>query len=297
MFSVYFVWFDLFSNNQHNTSGRGFDWWSTTFKSAIEQFGHTVMVLSPWNDPIPLTRGWCLFELYCTSSTNSRFEVAMSESDQKMFLNDIIEKGSGVAINNMLSKVNVKRSECFLEDDKTNIFNAIRASVGFDQLNKMVFKQLSDWVIQTTNQAMMNETDEIRQLNIMNSLAELYRNQGQYNNAEPLHIACLEKRKVLLGEDHPDTLNSINSLASLYKNTGKYDKAEELYIVCLEKRRKVLLGEDHPHTLSSINNLASFYYNMRRINESKLLFKECYEKSRIALGENHSFTITAKKYM
>eukprot|EP01038_Epipyxis_sp_PR26KG_P000153 gene153-224_t len=54
-----------------------------------------------------------------------------------MFINDIIEKGSGVAINNMLSKVNVKRSECSTEDDKINIFNAIQASVGFDQLNKM----------------------------------------------------------------------------------------------------------------------------------------------------------------
>ena len=73
------IWFDLFSNNQHKAVDLDFYWWSTTFKSAIEQFGHTVMVFAPWNDPIPLTRGWCLFELYCTVTTRSRFEVAMSD--------------------------------------------------------------------------------------------------------------------------------------------------------------------------------------------------------------------------
>jgi len=52
------IWFDLFSNNQHNTNEFDFDWWCNTFKSAIQQFGHTVMVLAPWSDPIPLTRGW-----------------------------------------------------------------------------------------------------------------------------------------------------------------------------------------------------------------------------------------------
>jgi hypothetical protein len=52
-----FIWFDLFSNNQHKDStSQSFEWWSETFKSAIAQFGHTVLILAPWNDPIPLRR-------------------------------------------------------------------------------------------------------------------------------------------------------------------------------------------------------------------------------------------------
>ena len=76
------VWFDLFSNNQHKAVDLDFHWWCNTLKTAIEQFGRTVMVLSPWQDPIPLTRGWCLFELYCTVATNRQFEVAMSKEHQ-----------------------------------------------------------------------------------------------------------------------------------------------------------------------------------------------------------------------
>jgi hypothetical protein len=51
-----FVWFDLFSNNQNLTKVLDFEWWTGTFKSAIRQFGHTVVVLAPWDDPEPLKR-------------------------------------------------------------------------------------------------------------------------------------------------------------------------------------------------------------------------------------------------
>ncbi len=54
------VWFDVFCVNQHSRADKDFNnWWSTTFQGAIKQFGRTVMVLSPWQDPVPLTRAWC----------------------------------------------------------------------------------------------------------------------------------------------------------------------------------------------------------------------------------------------
>ena len=56
-----FIWFDLFSNNQIKAPNLDFDWWSGTFKNAIEDLGHVVMVISPWNNPVPFTRAWCLF--------------------------------------------------------------------------------------------------------------------------------------------------------------------------------------------------------------------------------------------
>ena len=52
------IWFDLFSNNQHSAPNLDFDWWSTTFRSAIAQFGYVVVVLAPWGRPIPFMRAW-----------------------------------------------------------------------------------------------------------------------------------------------------------------------------------------------------------------------------------------------
>ena len=56
-----YIWFDLFSNNQHKAPNLPFEWWSDTFKNAIGKLGRVVMVLSPWNNPIPFTRAWCLW--------------------------------------------------------------------------------------------------------------------------------------------------------------------------------------------------------------------------------------------
>ena len=85
------IWFDVFSVNQHAEADvdLDFDWWSHSFKSAIKDFGRTVMVLAPWQDPVPLQRGWCLFEIYSTIVTQSRFEVAMTQSSREQFLKDV----------------------------------------------------------------------------------------------------------------------------------------------------------------------------------------------------------------
>jgi hypothetical protein len=55
-----YYWLDLCVNNQWEAPNLPYEWWSTTFLSAIGKIGHTVLVLSPWDDPIPLKRAWCL---------------------------------------------------------------------------------------------------------------------------------------------------------------------------------------------------------------------------------------------
>jgi hypothetical protein len=55
------IWIDVFCNDQWNAPNLPFEWWTTTFRSAIKSIGHTCLVLSPWEFPIPLTRAWCLW--------------------------------------------------------------------------------------------------------------------------------------------------------------------------------------------------------------------------------------------
>jgi hypothetical protein len=59
-----YLWFDLFSNDQHSATSLDFGWWSTTFKSAIAKIGHTVLILAPWDNPIPLRRYYRHFFLF-----------------------------------------------------------------------------------------------------------------------------------------------------------------------------------------------------------------------------------------
>ena len=86
-----YIWFDLFCVNQHIFKAADHDhtWWGNILQPVIRNIGNTVMVLSPWFDIVPMKRTWCLYELYCTIVTNSRFEVAMSGSNSEVFMKSI----------------------------------------------------------------------------------------------------------------------------------------------------------------------------------------------------------------
>lgn len=141
-----FIWYDLFSNNQHRATTLDFDWWCNTFKSAIKDFGHTVMVFAPWKNPVPLTRGWCLFELYCTITTGAKFDVAMSNTHRSEFLEDVSSRAID-SINQMLATINAEKSQCYKEEDKERIFTIVRQEVGFHRVNSLIFEGMRDWMI------------------------------------------------------------------------------------------------------------------------------------------------------
>ena len=51
-----YIWFDCVVVNQHASAALPQEWWSTAFAAGIQAIGHTCLVLSPWRDPLPLTR-------------------------------------------------------------------------------------------------------------------------------------------------------------------------------------------------------------------------------------------------
>ena len=72
----------------------------------------------------------------------------------------------------------------------------------------------------------------------MNSLANVYDNQGRYEEAEVMCRQTLETRRRVLGENHPDTLWSMNDLVNVYKATAEVDKARPLVAELLFTRKK-----------------------------------------------------------
>ena len=63
----------------------------------------------------------------------------------------------------------------------------------------------------------------------LNNLAERYKEEGRYADAEPLYKRALAIREEELGPDHPDVAQSLNDLAALYSAQGRDADAEPLY--------------------------------------------------------------------
>ncbi len=59
-------------------------------------------------------------------------------------------------------------------------------------------------------------------------LAELYRAQGRYAEAEPLYQRALAIAEKALGPEHPHVATSLENYAALLRETEREDKAEEM---------------------------------------------------------------------
>jgi hypothetical protein len=153
------IWLDLFSINQHEPIDWTFEWLSTTFKSNVAQIGRTIMVMSPWDNPLPYTRSWCVFEDYCSTESGGVFEIAMSKTDEKQFLQDI-QDDTRNRINKMLATISAEKSECSVASDRESIFAVIQNTVGFSKLDSMVFERHREWVIQVSLHALEACVDE-----------------------------------------------------------------------------------------------------------------------------------------
>ncbi|KAF8961379.1 hypothetical protein BDZ97DRAFT_1208591 [Flammula alnicola] len=128
-------------------------------------------------------------------------------------------------------------------------------------------------------------------LSVASHIALVYFEQGHWNDAEGLDMVVMEKRKQLLGDDHPQTLASMANLASTYRNQGRWNDAEVLEVVAMEKRKRVL-GDDHPDTLTIMANLATTYSDQGCWKDAEALEVVVMEKSKHVLGDDHPDTLT-----
>eukprot|EP01040_Poterioochromonas_malhamensis_P010393 gene10393-11309_t len=290
------IWLDLFSSNHHQTPDRSFEWWENTFKTGISEIGRTVMLLAPWGDFLPLTRTWCLWELYCTIATGCDFDIAISTKSEARFIAEMEEDATTV-LRTLLETIDAESSETSNPIDKEQLFNAMNQTIGFFGMNKIIFELIRDWILENFRQEYerrksflgLNDTETLA---AANTLANIYDDQGKFEEAEPLYVLCLE----VLGLENADTLRTMSNLGLLYFTLEEYDKAEPLLSQCLAKRRETL-GPEHVLTLRLITKLALLYDYMGRVEESETLYKESLSIQKELLGEDHLDTLETMSFL
>eukprot|EP01045_Picozoa_sp_COSAG04_P010135 COSAG04_NODE_612_length_11991_cov_17.359569_3_plen_646_part_00 len=162
-----FVWFDVCSIDEHATQGFTQEvrwphilacacclscvvwwvqWWSTTFRDAIKGIGHTAMVLSPWHDPLPLTRAWCLWEVFCTVDAGAEFSVCLGPAEEAAFEAALLQRSDVVL--ETFARIDVEKAEAGSPDDLAMILKAAReAEGGTEGINAVACERLRAWVL------------------------------------------------------------------------------------------------------------------------------------------------------
>ena len=100
--------------------------------NAIQTMHNVLMIMTPWDNPIPLTRAWCVFELYAVTKTKSRFEVGMTVEENARFLKEM--RANPRNYYKMLGTINSSKATAFKDEDWDAIFEAIRREAGFTDI-------------------------------------------------------------------------------------------------------------------------------------------------------------------
>lgn len=228
--------------------------------NAIQTRGNILMVILPWNNPIPLTRAWCVFELYACERTNSCFEVSTPPSERKRFLDGMA--GNVRAFNNTLAAIKSVNSKSFLPTDRERIFEVIKEEVGFPLLEALVLRVFEKWMVCSLKEQVelaVDSGDEAELVRWKSALGDLHFQMGDYSPAERLFRESYAMAQSRFGEDHRKTLDVMNGLALTCEALGKYKEAEKLFSDVLNGTRR---GGDENFDLPSMNSLAMLYEEM-----------------------------------
>ena len=151
----------------------------------------------------------CVLELHAIAAKKAEeggeFAVAMTAEERRRFLQGI--KSHPKQYYDMLGTVNAERSDCSRPADRVSIHGAIRDSVGFGRLGRMVFGVLEGWMEgQLREQVASCEGagEEAEAMKWTSTLARVLADQGRHNEALAMRERVLEFRRRVLPEDHPD---------------------------------------------------------------------------------------------
>jgi Tfp pilus assembly protein PilF len=122
-------------------------------------------------------------------------------------------------------------------------------------------------------------------------LAEDYRSQNKFSEAEALYQQALDITKKALGVDHPSVAAILYTLADLYRRQAKYSEAEARYQQALAITVKAQ-GSEHLNTAAILYALADLYRVQVRFSDAELFYKRALAITERALGVNHPDTAT-----
>jgi CHAT domain-containing protein/tetratricopeptide (TPR) repeat protein len=120
---------------------------------------------------------------------------------------------------------------------------------------------------------------------VLNSLAVIYHDAGEFLEAEPLYREALEIHRLDQGDEALIAL-ILNSLGSLYVLLGDPLRAVECYDEALEIRRRVLPAED-PQIGDTLTGLARAHGELGDYAAADLLLREALTIQRVSLPAGH----------
>jgi hypothetical protein len=224
--SVY-VWLDLFSVNHHENTEAPMIWWTEMYARAIGSMDAACLVLSPWHEPLPLRRAWCVWEAAAIEATRKPLHITMPPSEAaacRRALADDFE-----AVEALLWSIDVNLAQTHEPSERELILRLIEQRVGVASLTTSLQRRMREWMVQAGQEALREAqaTDEEAHA-LLGNVARLLQDLGRSGEAEVLLRRTVAARLRKLGAQHPLTLLAQAHLVDVLVARGSHEEARAL---------------------------------------------------------------------
>jgi hypothetical protein len=107
---------------------------------AITSPGRLLLALHPFLKPLPLTRAWCLYEVYTAYTAGCETFMSFSVQAEDQFFADL--QSNETMLDENISATKVQGAEASNEDDLRMILRKIEQSVGVDEFNALIREKM-----------------------------------------------------------------------------------------------------------------------------------------------------------
>jgi tetratricopeptide (TPR) repeat protein len=145
-------------------------------------------------------------------------------------------------------------------------------------------EQLHTWAAQISASVFGAESNE--HARDLNSLANVYQDQGRYDEAIEKFEESLLIAEKTVGREHQEYAIRLNNLANVHQLQGRYDKSTVKYEEALRITKKAL-GPEHPSYATRLNNLGLAYAAQGRKDEAIEKFEESLLIGEKTIGRDH----------
>jgi len=147
-----YYFLDIFAVNQHKPASD-----LRCIKTLIANSNTHLLILSPLENPIPLSRAWCLFEIQAAIKYGTNIACALPESEGKQLMNMLLRGNNTESLMNV--KLDSRNAVASVPEDAVRIKDDIQKDMGFFLLDQQVYNSVSKLLFQWALQGLDNLRD------------------------------------------------------------------------------------------------------------------------------------------
>ena len=131
-----FYWVDIFVMNQHSDDDLSQHSLLHNLVDSIKGPGRVLLAMDSWREPLPLTRVWCLLEVFTAMEHGAELAMCFSSAEQASFAEKLVKNQAEVHC--VLEAVDAGKAEATVATDREMIFDLIREGIGFELFNQTI---------------------------------------------------------------------------------------------------------------------------------------------------------------